>query len=167
MDPTEVLGAAAQVAVTLAGFAGVVVVFGSGSIHEWSRVDLFRLRLMLTTSAVALSFCMLALLLLATAMSPAWIWGCCSAIVLLFLTPAGLQYYRAFAGFGSGDLQAAGASKGIFYTIASIGTAMLLLQLGNIIVLQTFWPFFAAIVLAILAATLQFARLILNRQEPA
>ena len=34
MEPGETLGIAAQIAVALAGFAGVVVVFGRVSAHE-------------------------------------------------------------------------------------------------------------------------------------
>jgi hypothetical protein len=47
MEPNEALGIAAQVAVTLAGFARIVVVFLPASVHQWSRVDRFRLRLLL------------------------------------------------------------------------------------------------------------------------
>jgi hypothetical protein len=39
MEPGETIGIAAQVA--LAGFAGVVVVFGRVSAHEWSPIDKF------------------------------------------------------------------------------------------------------------------------------
>jgi hypothetical protein len=39
MEPGEALGTAAQIAVALAGFAGVVVVFRRESIHEWSPID--------------------------------------------------------------------------------------------------------------------------------
>ena len=42
------LSVAAQVAVTLAGFAGIVVVFLTESVHQWSRADRFRLRLLLS-----------------------------------------------------------------------------------------------------------------------
>jgi hypothetical protein len=35
MQPGEALGVAAQVAVTLAGFAGIVVVFRPESVHRW------------------------------------------------------------------------------------------------------------------------------------
>jgi hypothetical protein len=52
MEPNEALGIAAQVAVTLAGFAGIVVVFLPESVHQWSRVDRFRLRLLLSNVAV-------------------------------------------------------------------------------------------------------------------
>ena len=47
MEPNEALGIAAQVAVTLAGFAGVVVVFRPEALHQWSALDKFRLQLFL------------------------------------------------------------------------------------------------------------------------
>jgi len=64
MQPGEVLSTAAQVAVALAGFAGVVVVFRRESVHEWSTLDKFRLRLLLTNSILPLGLRMIALLLL-------------------------------------------------------------------------------------------------------
>jgi drug/metabolite transporter (DMT)-like permease len=64
MEPGEALGIAAQIAVALAGFAGVVVVFRRESIHEWSPLDRFRLRSLLTNSILPLGLCMIALLLL-------------------------------------------------------------------------------------------------------
>jgi len=50
VEPGEALSTAAQVAVALAGFVGVVVVFRSGSVHEWSPIDKLRLRLLLSNS---------------------------------------------------------------------------------------------------------------------
>jgi hypothetical protein len=47
MEPGEALTTAAQIAVALAGFAGVVVTFRSKSLHEWSQRDKFRLWLLL------------------------------------------------------------------------------------------------------------------------
>jgi hypothetical protein len=38
MEPGEILSTAAQIAVALAGFAGVVVVFRRESVHEWSAL---------------------------------------------------------------------------------------------------------------------------------
>jgi hypothetical protein len=65
MEPGEALGIAAQVAVALAGFAGVVVVFGRISAHEWSPIDKFRLRQLLANSILPLALCMMGPLLLA------------------------------------------------------------------------------------------------------
>jgi hypothetical protein len=47
MDPSAALSASAQVAVTIAGFAGVVAVFRSDSVHDWGRVEQLWLRLLL------------------------------------------------------------------------------------------------------------------------
>jgi hypothetical protein len=64
MEPGEALSTAAQIAVALAGFAGVVVVFRRESVHEWSTLDKFRLRLLLANSILPLGLCMIALLFL-------------------------------------------------------------------------------------------------------
>src|SRR4029077_21131087 len=64
MEPSEALSTAAQIAVALAGFAGVVVVFRRESVHDWSPIDKFRLRLLLINSILPLALCMIGLLLL-------------------------------------------------------------------------------------------------------
>ena len=56
MEPGEALGIAAQIAVALAGFAGVVVVFRREAVHEWSSIDKLRLRLLLANSILPLGF---------------------------------------------------------------------------------------------------------------
>jgi hypothetical protein len=63
MQPSEALGIAAQVAVALAGFASVVVVFRRQGVHEWPDIDKFRLRLLLGNSILPLGLSMLGLLL--------------------------------------------------------------------------------------------------------
>jgi hypothetical protein len=64
MPPSEVLAIVAQVAVTLAGFAAIVVVFRPGGLHEWSPLERFRLRLLLINSTMPLVLALLGLLLL-------------------------------------------------------------------------------------------------------
>jgi drug/metabolite transporter (DMT)-like permease len=83
MEPSEALGIAAQIAVALAGFAGVVVVFRRESIHEWSPADKLRLRFLLTNSILPLSLCMLGLLLLTIKPMPPGIWRWCSGLAFL------------------------------------------------------------------------------------
>ena len=51
--------------------------------------------------------------------------------------------------------------KILFYPLFAIGIATLLLQFYNIAVLNRFWPFFAGIFLHLMAAMLQFVRLVL------
>lgn len=165
IDPAETLGAAAQVAVTLAGFAGVAVVFGSRAVHEWSRVDKFRLRLLLTFSALPLAFSLTGLLLLATPLPILAVWSWCSVVALAFFLSATVVLFKGFAQFSTTELEAAGSSRLVFYPGALLGLVITALQFVNIAALHAFWPFFSAIVVAMLASTLQFVRLILNRRE--
>jgi hypothetical protein len=83
MEPGEALGIAAQIAVTLAGFAGVVVVFRRESVHEWSAVDKLRLWFLLTNSILPLGLCMLGLLLLTIKPMPLGIWRRCSGVAFI------------------------------------------------------------------------------------
>jgi len=52
----------------------------------------------------------------------------------------------------------------VFYPMSAIGTATLLLQFYNIAVLNRFWPFFTGIFVHLMAAMLQFVRLVLPPQ---
>jgi drug/metabolite transporter (DMT)-like permease len=64
MEPGEALSTAAQIALALAGFAGVVVAFRSSSLHEWSLLDKYRLRLLLGSALVPFFSCLFGMLLL-------------------------------------------------------------------------------------------------------
>jgi drug/metabolite transporter (DMT)-like permease len=80
MEHGEILSTAAQIAVALADFAGVVVVFRRESVHEWPLIDKYRLRLLLTNSVLPLVLCMIGLLLLGIKPVPSGIWRWCSGI---------------------------------------------------------------------------------------
>jgi len=83
MERREALGIAAQIAVALAGFAGVVVVFRREAVHEWSGIDELGLRLLLANSILPLGLSMLGLLLLTIKPMPPGIWRWCSGILLV------------------------------------------------------------------------------------
>src|SRR6266851_1969294 len=83
VQPSEALSASAQVAVTLAGFAGVVVAFRNRSVHEWSKIDKFRLQILLTNSAVPFVLSILAMVLLSTSLDLQTVWPFFAAIATL------------------------------------------------------------------------------------
>ena len=85
MEPGEALTSAAQIAVALAGFAGVVVAFRSSSLHEWSRLDKYRLWLLLSSALIPLFSCLFGMLLLAIEPVPISIWRWCSGFSLLLI----------------------------------------------------------------------------------
>jgi len=163
MEPNEALGIAAQVAVTLAGFAGVVVVFRPTSIHEWSRLDRFRLRLLLHNSICPLASALCGMFLLTIKPMPAWIWRECSLFGFLFQLPGAILSFRTSRQLTLAEFT--GSNKALFYSIGIFGSLTQLLQIWNIILLNLFWPFFLAIALHLLTAILQFARMVLLLPE--
>ena len=160
MQPSEALGIAAQVAVTLAGFAGIVVVFRPDSVHRWSPLDKLRLQLLLTSSALPLAESLFGMLLLTFDPPPASIWRWCSGVsfsaqVVVFVymrNPRRRLFTRA-------DMQA--VNKFLLYGIAFITTVAVALQAINFAVWNRFWPFFALIFVHLVAALTQFVRMVL------
>ena len=161
MEPGEALGIAAQIAVALAGFAGVVVVFRRESIHEWSPIDKFRLRLLLSNSILPLGLCVIALLLLTVQPTLIGVWRWCSSVGFVVFLAFGITVNISSRRLHLRQLQDAPANF-IFHLFAVLGWGAILLQLCNVALLGAFWPFFAGIVLQIVAAMLQFARMIFS-----
>ena len=164
MEPSSALSTSAQIAIAIAGFAGVVAVFRNDSVHNWGQVERFWLRLLLVNSILALAFSMFGLLFLAVTPAPPATWRWCSGLATLFLFPYAGMIIKTLAGFAPGQLEAAGGAKFTSYMLVALLTAVCLLQLGNIAKLAAFWPFFGAIVALLLGAMYQFVRLVLSPQ---
>lgn len=165
MEPGEALGVAAQVAVALAGFAGVVVVFRRESVHEWSAIDKLRLRLLLTNSIVPLILCMIGLLLLTIEPALPHIWRWCSGLAFAVSLLFAVTMRKTFRRVDLREVKGERGTRFIFYSFGTIGLAANLLQLYNAVLLDLFWPFFTGIVVLLITATLQFARMILLQPE--
>ena len=159
MEPNEALGVAAQVAVALAGFAGVVVVFRPNSVQVWSRLDRTRLQLLLHNALCPLAYALFGMLLLTIKPAPVWIWRECSLFGLLFQTPGAIIAFRNARNLTSEEKKH--TSKTLLYGIGAMGVLTLLFQVFNIAVLNEFWPFFLSIVMHLMAGLLQFTRMVL------
>jgi hypothetical protein len=165
MEPGEALGITAQIAVALAGFAGVVVAFRREAVHEWSAIDKLRLRLLLGNSMLPLGLSMLGLLLLTIKPMPPGTWRWCSAIALVATLAFVTATTKNFRRLNLRNLQRPAVTRFIFYLFGAFGIATLLLQLYNVVLLAAFWPFFAGIVYQLVTAMTQFARMILLLPE--
>ena len=166
MQPSEALSASAQVAVTLAGFAGVVVAFRSGSVHEWSKIDRFRLQILLMNSALPFMLSIFGLLLLATKLDEVTVWRLCSIVAFVGAVITGRVISRDFGALSRAQLYATTNRRWIFFSSGVIGGVATLLQLYNSIQLQTFWPFLAVIATWLWLAMVQFVLLVIARHEP-
>lgn len=167
MEPTTALSVSAQIAVAIAGFAGVVAAFHNDSVHDWGQVEKFWLRLLLVNSILPFAFSMVGLFLLSVADESPETWRWCSGIAILFLLPFAIVIPKTLAGFAPGQLEAAGGTKLTSYALIVILTAVCLLQLLNVAMLAAFWPFFGAVVAQLLGAMYQFVRLVLSPRRPA
>jgi hypothetical protein len=165
MEPTTALTASAQIAVAIAGFAGVVAVFRKGSVHDWGQVEKFWLRLLLLNSILPLAFSMVGLLLLSVTYVKPTIWRWCSGFAALFLFPYATMIFKSLVRFAPGQLAAAGGTKFTSYALFTILTAVCLMQLYNLATLAAFWPFFGTIVALLLGAMYQFVRLVLSPRQ--
>ncbi len=165
MEPGEALGIAAQIAVALAGFAGVVVVFRRESVHEWSPIDKLRLRLLLINSILPLVLCMLGLLLLTIRPVSAGIWRWCSGFAFVVSLLFAITMTKMFRRLDLRQIQRERATRFVFYLFGTFGIAANLLQLYNAVFLGLFWPFFTGIVFQLVTAMFQFARMILLQPE--
>ena len=161
MEPAEALSSAAQIAVALAGFAGVVVAFRSGSLHDWSPMDKFRLWLLLGNALAPLFACLFGMLLLTITPTPLSIWRWCSGFSLLLSFPFGFLSRRRQSELGPTEIKEMGTYRYLFYVIATLGMAVGLLQAYNAMIPGVFCYFYAAIVFQLAIGTLQFARMIL------
>ena len=152
-------------AVTLAGFAGVVVAFRSRSVHEWSKIDKFRLGILLTNSAIPFVLSIVGMLLSSTSLDLATVWRLCSIFAFVMIVVVGQQMSGGLRRLSPEEFRAGGVSRAIFYSASVIGIAVTLLQLYNAITLKTFWPFFAAIAALLVLAMLQFTFLVTARDD--
>ena len=148
---------------TLAGFAGVVVVFRKESVHDWSAIDKFRLRLLLANSLLPTADCLAAMLLLSINPPPLWIWRGASGFALACLFPVMAMMGRPAA--GRSRVKITGRNRLVYYPFFLLGSVVILLQVYNIAMLNVFWAFYAVIILHLFGATVQFARIILLPPE--
>ena len=165
MQPSEALSAGAQIAVTLAGFAGVVVAFRSRAVHEWSRMDKFRLEILLSNSAMPFVLSILAMVLISTQLAEQTTWRWCSLIAFVITIIRGQVLSRTYRAFSREELKASDSRRWVFYSASILGIGATLLQLYNVIWAQTFWPFFAMIATWLCLAMVQFILLVTARSQ--
>jgi hypothetical protein len=161
MEPGEALSTAAQIAVALAGFAGVVVAFRSNSLHDWSPRDKFRLLVLLGNALDTLFGCLFGMVLLTIKPMPLSTWHWCSGFALLLFFSFGFLGWRRLSALGPAVIKEMGIYRFVFYLFGTLGAAVGLLQVYNVFVAGVFWPFYAAVTFPLAVGTLQFALMIL------
>ncbi len=157
MDFVELLIGIAEIAVALAGFTGVVVTFGSRSQGAWHPGDRLRLSFLLMASLTAAGFALLSLLALSSNLAEPTVWSALSALWALFMC------WSLWASRQQMQ-QAADVHQDIDKLTNAITTTcfvlLIFVQILNATLWHEFYPFLAAIMLNLVGAAMQFARLI-------
>ena len=162
MDVVETLIGITEIAVALAGFTGVVVAFGTRSRGAWHPGDRLRLTFLLEASLTAAGFALLGLLLLAAEIDPTYSWAACSlawSVYMLFsLATSRIALKDSQLTHGDVDRLANRITATLFIV-------MIIAQLSNAVLWQSFAPFLAALILNLAGAAMQFTRLIRSAFE--
>ena len=156
MDHLDLLQTLAEVAVALAGFSGVVTVFGRRHTGEWDPVDRLHLSFMLETSFAVLFLSILPFALLALDLSPRSTWATMSGVFAAFLVAV-----DAAAFFRWRRLPSDQRLGGIFLVCTSLGDwSVFVLQLFNAFSAREFSLYFIGLIWLLFACALSFVRLL-------
>ena len=164
-DPVDTLNVMVEAAVAIAGFTGVVVVFGRRATGDWSELDLFRIRNLLRTSFTVLFLSLTTLLLLHAGIASETTWRVGSALWSVSAVSQIIRIIR-FHHTTGGDPE--NTSTMVIVLVVGAGLSLVILNLGNSLIFSQFWPFLAAQVFLFAAACFTFTLLLLpGRGGPA
>jgi hypothetical protein len=155
MDEAGILTTAAEVAVAIGGFSGIVVVLGPRRGEEWPASSRLLLSALLLMAIAIVGFAFLPLLLRAAAVSERTLWPIASALHAVYLTCVVGYRIRQMHRFPK-DQRHLPAQPLIGVTVLGV----LVLQACNGLWLQAPWPYLAAIVLMVLGSFGVFAALL-------
>jgi hypothetical protein len=157
LDIAGVLVGLTEIAVALAGFTGVVVVFGSHSAGSWLPGDRLRLGFLLEASLTAGGFALLALVLYSSIQNARVAWGLVSGLWALYMVYSLYGSHRRIRENLEHHQDIDITANHIVFALFS---SLIVLQLINVVLWREFAPVLAALVLNLVGAAMQFARLI-------
>jgi hypothetical protein len=157
LDYPEILVGLTEIAVALAGFTGVVVVFGSRSAGSWLPGDRLRMGFMLEASLTAGGVALLALVLFSSVQDARNAWAVASGLWALYMVYSLYTSRRQIRENLEHHHDIDNTANRIVFSLFSL---LIILQLINVVLWREFAPLLAALVLNIAGSAMQFARLI-------
>jgi len=158
MEGSDVLQTIAEVAIALTGFTGIVAALRGQTVESLSSFILFRFRVLLIASLVALGLALLPFLFHYLGASPPVTWSVCSAVVAVVMVPLTIHDARAYRAY-SDEMpkfeQRTGPVMGLLWL------ALWVAQVSNIFFLHRFGLYLAAPMWFLGISALQFTRFLL------
>jgi hypothetical protein len=157
LDFPEVLVGLTEIAVALAGFTGVVVVFGSRSAGSWLPGDRLRMGFMLEASLTAGGFALLTLVLFSSLQNAGDTWAVASGLWAIYMV---YSLYKSRRQIRENLEHHHDIDKIANRIVFALFSMLIALQIINVVIWREFAPLLAALVLNIAGSAMQFARLI-------
>ncbi len=146
-----------EIAVALAGFTGVVVVFGSRSAGSWLPGDRLRMGFMLEASLTAGGFALLTLVLFSSLQNAGDTWAVASGLWAIYMV---YSLYKSRRQIRENLEHHHDIDKTANRIVFALFSMLIALQIINVVIWREFAPLLAALVLNIAGSAMQFARLI-------
>jgi hypothetical protein len=160
LSSTDVLSLLAELAIAIAGFSGIVAVFGRRSAGKWTPADRARLVGLLTLSLTAALFSVLPLVLLSVPVSDEACWRVLGLLLAASLVHSTTNVLRLVSRTRAAPISERESSLAmLWFFIAGNGVAVIAL-LVNSLAWGVAWPYLAAILWELAQAAVLFARLI-------
>lgn len=157
MDFPGVLVGLTEIAVALAGFTGVVVVFGSRSAGTWLPGDRLRMGFMLEASLTAGGFSLLALVLYSSLKNAGDVWAIVSGSWAIYMV---YSLYSSWRQIKANLEHHSDIDRTANHIVFVLFGSLIVLQFINALAWREFAPLLAALVLNIAGSAMQFGRLI-------
>jgi len=165
VDPYDALQTIAEIAIAIAGFAGIVAVMGRRAGGEWIEPDLFRLHMLLRLSFEVVLFAFLPLVLALASLPAATAWASVSALRAAYVLAA--SYFTARRIRDAARVHPEEVSRPFIAATALLAILVLALLGFNAVFAREAWPYVAAMVLGLVMPFLMFMRLLNGALTPA
>lgn len=161
LAPVATLGILVEASVAIAGFSGVVVVFGRREAQTWPPIDRGRFRVLLSTRFGVLFLSLVTLVLLHAGVGSATTWRIGSMLLALIAIHEVTSHFRRVSHVPSDEPQR--PNTAILVILIGRTLTAFVLNLGNAFVLGEFWAFLAGQVWLFGLACYSFAQLLLGQ----
>ena len=157
MEFESLFTSAIEVGIGIAGFSGMVAVFGRRSAGEWTRADRGRMSILLQNSFATVLLSFLPLLISGIVANRGALWSICSAVYVVYTllsVVVRIPRVRELRREPQNEVDDA------YLYLVGAGTAVsLILQLANIVWLRVGWPYAFGVLWTMTFSFTMFVRL--------
>jgi hypothetical protein len=164
MSGPDALATIAEIAIAIAGFAGIAAVLGRRSQGDWTPEDAFRLQGLLYSSFSAVIFSFVPIVLLLTRLAPSVVWSLSSGAALtwlIFIVATRSKEVRRRS-----ETRVIPIERSAWIAISLPSLAMLILHGTNVALFREPWPYVAAAVCSLGLPFFFFVRLLRSILKP-